>query len=477
MKIKFQLLLTLAIVCHQVLLAQLPYTEKQFAVSVENDIPYGTATTFAGGNESLVLDLYKPIGDGNCQRPLLVMAHGGGFIVGTKNDYDVVQICQEMAARGYVAASVHYRLGVHPTNFYVPYALCNDWLNPIGINKCIYATDTLEIVRALYRATQDVKGAIRFLKGRHGLDSTDVHNVFVGGSSAGAITALNVTFMDLPSEKPAFAGAQTDAPLPDDDLASCVPAPANRSRPDLGGIEGDQNLNGHDAEVQGVADFMGGMFDLGLLAGPDTPAIYLYHRTDDLVVPSNTAPLFEIYPYCLNPVNLCQPLYTRPVIHGSEAIRNALNGMGAAAPPFFSVILDSTGPAGSDDCFDNPPGHSIENIPLRCEFLSGFFAPIIAANGNDPAVNLCVSATHFAQPEFRLNVYPNPVAHGQLNVTCANCPAPEATFRLLDIMGRTVAEARGTPTGFSWNLAEIPAGAYFLQVFSEGMNEVRRVRF
>ncbi|MBK9016460.1 MAG: T9SS type A sorting domain-containing protein [Saprospiraceae bacterium] len=459
------------------MLAQMPYTQKQFTFSVEKDIPYGTATTFAGGTENLVLDLYKPIGDDNCQRPLLVMVHGGGFIAGTKNDVDVVQICQEMAARGYVTASVQYRLGMHPTNFYVPYAFCNDWLNPIGMNKCIYASDTLEISRALYRATQDVKGAIRFLKGRHGLDSTDVHNVFVGGSSAGAITALNVAFMDLPSEKLPFTDAQTEAPLPDADLASCVPAPANRSRPDLGGIEGDQNLNGHDATVQGVADFMGGMFDLGLLAGPDTPAIYGYHRTDDLVVPSATDRLFLLYPYCLNPVNLCQPLGTRPVIHGSASILSKLQGMGSSAPPFFNDILTSYGPADGDDCFDAPPGHSIDNIPLRCENLSGFFAPIIAANGNDPAVNTCVSATHFAQLEMKLSVYPNPVVDGELNVTCPNCPAVEATFRLLDVTGRAVAEAEGNPSEFKWKMNGMPKGMYFLQVYSKQFIETHRVVF
>jgi hypothetical protein len=193
------------------------------------------------------------------------MVHGGGFIAGTKNDVDVVQICQEMAARGYVTASVHYRLGVHPLDYYVPYAFCNDAINPLGINKCIYATDDLEIKRALYRATQDVKGAIRFLKDRHELDSTDVHNAFVGGSSAGAITALNVVLMDLPSEKPAHAEAQADAPVPDTDLASCVPAPGNLARPDLGSVDGDQNLNGNDASVVGVAEFMGGTFDILLL--------------------------------------------------------------------------------------------------------------------------------------------------------------------------------------------------------------------
>ncbi len=474
MKNKFAFSFILTVLCLHFLLAQMPYTQKLYPVTVEADIPYGTATTFAGGAENLVLDLYKPVGDDNCRRPLLVMVHGGGFIAGTKNDVDVVQICQEMAARGYVTASVHYRLGMHPLNFYEPYALCNDAINPVGINKCIYATDTLEFSRALYRATQDVKGAIRFLKGRYEMDSTDVQNVFVGGSSAGAITALNVAFMDLPFERLPFTDAQVDAPQPDADLSSCVPAPANRSRPDLGGIEGTQNLNGQYATVQGVADFMGGMFDLSRLAGPDTPAIYLYHRTDDLVVPSTYNRLFLLYPFCLNPINLCQPLTTRPFIHGSESILAKLEDMGNSAPPFFNDILTSYGPADGDDCLDSPPGHSIDNIPLRCENMSGFFAPIIAANGNSPTGN-CVSRTHFQQNVLKVNVFPNPVRGGELRIACSNCPAGEAKFRLVDAVGRNCATAVGNPSDFSWDLGELPSGVYFLFMEMDGARVVQRV--
>ncbi len=474
MKIKRRLLQIPLLFCPLFLLAQLPYTQKQYPISVETNIPYGMATTFAGGTETLVLDLYKPIGDNNCRRPLLVMAHGGGFIAGTKNDVDVVQICQEMAARGYVTASINYRLGVHPLSFYTPYALCNDAINPAGISKCIYMTDTLEFTRALHRAVQDVRGAIRFLKERHELDSTDVQNVFTGGSSAGAIATLHLALLDLPSEKLPFTGAQADAPVPDGDLASCVPMPANRTRPDLGPADGDQNLNGQDATVQGVAAFMGGVFDLGFLQG-NTPPLYLYHRTDDLVVPCNTAQLFGLYPYCLNPINLCQPLGTRPWISGSCAIRDLLSAQGTATPPFFDDILTSYGPADGDDCFDNPPGHSIDNIPLRCENLSGFFAGIIAGNGNSPTGN-CVSNSDFPKNEWRVNVFPNPARDGQLNIVCSNCPAgEEAKFRLVDAVGRSHATATGSASRHTWDLSHLPGGMYFLFLETAVATAVRPV--
>lgn len=465
--------------CPQPMQAQLPYTQAQYGFFTEKNIEYATVTGFSGGTEHLLLDLYKPIGDENCQRPLLVMVHGGGFLGGTKDDYDVVLICEEMARRGYATASLNYRLGMHPTNFYEPYAFCNSWINPIG-SQCIYMADSLEFSRAAYRAAQDVKGAIRFLKGRHQSDSTDLQNLFVGGSSAGAITSLHAALMDLPGERLPFTDGISDAPLPDADLAGCVPAPADRSRPDLGGIDGETNLNSQDAKVQGIAAFMGAVFDLSIFAGADTPAIYLYHRTDDLVVPCYHAPLFPLYPYCIYPINLCQPLNTRPWVHGSGAIAEQLLGTGSASPPFFNDILYGYGPADGDDCLDNPPGHSIDNIPLRCENLSAFFAPLIAANGNDPATNCSADpATETVGLPVRLEVFPNPSHEGILQLR-GDLPGNPSNGRLvlMDLLGREIASTRASLPSYTWDLRGrgLRDGLYFVQVRANGQSATAKWR-
>jgi acetyl esterase/lipase len=456
------------------LLAQQPYTQKQFSYFVEKDIPFGSATGFAGQQVELVLDLYKPIGDDNCQRPLLVMAHGGGFIGGSRKDNDVVRICEEMAARGYAAASIEYRLGVHPYFFYEPYALCNDAINPVGISKCIYMADTMEFYRGAARAVQDMRAAIRFLKGRNGIDSTDVRNVFIGGSSAGAITALHTGLYDLfANETMSHTGSLPDAPVPDPDLASCVPGPADRTRPDLGPLEGEVLVgNGHDSRVQGVAGFMGAVFDLGILEG-DTPPLYLYHRTDDLVVPSNSAQLFGLYPHCFNPINLCQPLSTRPWVSGSAAIRDRLTALGST--DFFNDILDNYGPADGDDCLDNPANHSIDNIPLRCEHLSGFFAGIIGANGNVPTANCVSAAEGHVRQVAAITLSPNPVANGLLNIRCDQCPAGATLLQLCDAMGRPLRQALLEQPVVQWGIGDLPSGVYFLKALVGGKWRVERL--
>ncbi len=456
------------------LLAQQPYTEKQFSFYVEKDIPFSVATGFAGQQVELLLDLYKPIGDLNCQRPLLVMAHGGGFIGGSRLDNDVVQICEEMAARGYAAASIEYRLGVHTYFYYEPYAFCNDAINPVGVSKCIYMADTMEFYRGAARAVQDMRDAIRFLKGRHQMDSTDLHNVFIGGSSAGAITALHTGLYDLfANETMPHTGILPDAPDPDLDLANCVPSPADRARPDLGPLEGLTAWGAdHDCRVQGVAGFMGAVFDLAILEG-DRPPLYLYHRTDDLVVPSNSAQLFGLYPHCFNPINLCQPLSTRPWVSGSAAIRDQLTALGST--DFFNDILESYGPADGDDCLDDPPGHSIENIPLRCQNLSGFFAGIIAANGNVPTAN-CVSALNGNERRTTtVAISPNPVTNGRLSIRCDHCPEGATLLQLYDATGRLVRQQRLEQPVLQWEIGALPNGLYFLEACIGGKCHIEKL--
>ena len=75
-------------------------------VSVTRDVTYGTA-----GGERLVLDVYAPVGR-RAGRPAAVLVHGGGFRVGDKRT--LRDRALTLAARGWVAFSVNYRLGAAP---------------------------------------------------------------------------------------------------------------------------------------------------------------------------------------------------------------------------------------------------------------------------------------------------------------------------------------------------------------------------
>ena len=94
------------------------YTTKQFGLQItKTNIVYGTATNYLGATDTLKLDIYKPTGNPNTQRPMLILNHGGAWVGGDKSEANIVLIAKEFVQRGYVVASVNYRLGTHKANW------------------------------------------------------------------------------------------------------------------------------------------------------------------------------------------------------------------------------------------------------------------------------------------------------------------------------------------------------------------------
>ena len=228
----------------------------QFGVQQEMDLAYGTQERFNGQQEVLRLNLFKPVGDGQTERPLIVLVHGGGFFDGHRDDLNA--LCADLAAQGWVAATVGYR-----QDFYGTWLLGSPW-----------AYDPAEVIRAAYRAQQDVRGAVRYLKGRAAQDSSSTTNVYLLGFSAGAISALHAAFVDDPAEKPAACGA----------IGPVTHLFTNYPRPDLGPIEGTSSLNGQTEEVRGVVSFYGGLLDTNMVGPTLDKRLYLYHQTGDPIV-------------------------------------------------------------------------------------------------------------------------------------------------------------------------------------------------
>ena len=81
-------LLTFALYAICGTLSAQPWVDTTFSIQSEFDITYGTATTFAGYEDTLKLDVSYPIDDVSpgCGRPLMVIVHGGGWFDGDKNE-------------------------------------------------------------------------------------------------------------------------------------------------------------------------------------------------------------------------------------------------------------------------------------------------------------------------------------------------------------------------------------------------------
>ncbi|MEL7207068.1 MAG: alpha/beta hydrolase, partial [Actinomycetota bacterium] len=87
------------------------YIDEVFTeVTETSDVVYGEAVNVQGETEQLEMDIFEPTGDAAAARPVLMFLHGGGFTSGDKSSPLIRRLAQSFARRGYVTASVNYRL-------------------------------------------------------------------------------------------------------------------------------------------------------------------------------------------------------------------------------------------------------------------------------------------------------------------------------------------------------------------------------
>lgn len=439
-----------------VLCAQ-PYTQALWPVDTVRNITYGWDTTYLGGIDTLKLDLFRPVGDGNTHRPVLVAVHGGAWVGGTRQD--LWSICHAAAQRGYVAATISYRLRHHvPQNVSIS----------LGVDPCVYLPDSAELLRALYRAQQDLKGAIRFLKGRSAQDSTNACTVFLYGESAGAITGLTAAFLDEAGERPAACGALPAVPDPNLLLGGChvtgLPlTAAQRSRPDLGPVDGDLMLNGTDARVAGIAAMYGALPIMALaedwMQGPDTPAVFLYHQPCDAIVPNGTAPLLRDlsaycaggtwwsmhYPWSAGSAVLAQVLGSKLLASIQDAaVCNAVLGQ---FPFSFNCI----------NVAQNGSFHYVNQAAVVVDSVFKAFSPVIVATEALPCGTTAIADSH---PSARALLFPNPTVDALTVVLPDGIRAAQA--RLCDATGRVLRSVRMQGGRNMIDVTGLGNGAYIL---------------
>jgi acetyl esterase/lipase len=165
--------------------APLRYRDQVFQnVTKTADVSYGSAVDQNGATQDLKLDIYEPTGDANTKRPVMVWVHGGGFSGGDKTSGEIVSEATDMAKKGYFNVSINYRL-------YGPGCSASGGGSQLG---CI---------QAMIDAQHDAQAAVRFLRKNATTYKIDPDRIAMGGSSAGAITALHVA---ANSEDPGTSG-------------------------------------------------------------------------------------------------------------------------------------------------------------------------------------------------------------------------------------------------------------------------------
>lgn len=189
------------------------FVTKRHAVQIERGVCYGHAGVDHGTAprlRPLLLDIYRPAAPIAGARPAIVLAFGGAFHRGSReNDCvledghgntAVAEYCEEFAKRGYVCFSIDYRLTPEdPDPGSTPLLL-----NPLQVNR-----DRIDFVRgimglppstpqmianALEAAMDDMGTAIAWVHDQAAALGVDPAKIAAGGFSAGALMALATTY-------------------------------------------------------------------------------------------------------------------------------------------------------------------------------------------------------------------------------------------------------------------------------------------
>lgn len=144
------------------------------SVSVERHLIYGKSKGLTGDFE-LKMDLYRP--SETKKAPGVVLIHGGGFTGGNKGGA-TGSLSRFLAEKGYVCIDINYRL-----------------------QKDVGGTR----VNAISSAVEDAGKALDWMSANAGKYGIDKGRLAIGGSSAGAITALLSTYGPNRSKVPVKA--------------------------------------------------------------------------------------------------------------------------------------------------------------------------------------------------------------------------------------------------------------------------------
>lgn len=108
------------------------------------------------------------------KRPFVLLMHGGGFLSGSYTSLEA--LARSFAVRGYAAATIEYRLGFD-----------------LGTIPCVNGNQ-LEVLKAVYRATQDANAAMRYFVKNAELYGIDTDQLILFGSSAGNVISTSMIY-------------------------------------------------------------------------------------------------------------------------------------------------------------------------------------------------------------------------------------------------------------------------------------------
>lgn len=417
-----------------------PCTTTRFAadvfpnVTATTNIVYGSNVAYNGIVTSLTLDLYQPTGDVAATRPLIIWAHGGSFVGGTSTDADVDSLSHRFARKGYVCASINYRLGTA-------------------------SFDSVGLIPAVVRAVQDMKASIRYFykdAATTNLYKIDTNNIFIGGSSAGSITALHTEYMKRTCEVNAWITPSA--------LVT------------LGGLDGYSGNQCYSTKVKGVIDLCGALARYAYFEPGSTPLCSM-HGTSDATVP-----------------------YSRGMVNPGIPIMNVDGSRMIYAQSLVAGVQDNfyTWPLAPHVPYAGPSAKAVAYMDTTVNFVRDFLigrmnvtcTPLQPANAavgtatlyafTNCTTTVTQSCLQSGIQNLTINlfedVYPNPSSN-IVNVVFVNNNA-RYTVELFDITGRLVKSDITSQPGYTLEKGNLVSGVYFLKVANQkGEASVKKIVF
>lgn len=248
------------------------YQDDIFTDSDVVTVEYSDVYDWSLLDSGLDMDIYLPQGDEQTNRPLIIFAHGGSFYVGNKNNPEMIALCQAFAKKGYVTASIQYRL-----------------------TSQLSLLDSNVMIQTVFNAISDMKAAVRYFRqdvtlnnNTYGIDSSQI---FIGGYSAGAVAAINLAFLNQEEEIPAYLQPFID---------------------NAGGMDGNSGNPGYSSKAKGVISLAGAVYLKSFIDSHDVPIVSV-HAEDDQTVAYN----------CDNALGLT----LLPIICGSGEVHSAAESL------------------------------------------------------------------------------------------------------------------------------------------------------
>ena len=365
------------------------YLDDLFPTVTKTTVQYAPTLSHTGLAMVLSMDVYQPEGDNLSQRPVVVLAHGGSFVFGDK--FMMQRWCELLARKGYVAASIQYRI-------YPVFALGYP--------------DSIKIFDTAVKAMGDMKAAVRYFREDAATVNqfrADPAHIFIGGYSAGAVTALHAGYLDANDELPAF-------------LQTLVTA--------NGGLEGSSGTatnKTYSSQASAIVNMSGGLYRSAWIDAAELPLVSI-HGTVDATVP---------YTYGLA-ANIAY-------LEGSSLLHAQAEAVGV-----WNYLQTVPG-AGHTDLYDN----AMFQLPL-----DSFW---VAASTLLEALTCATTGTLETEDQESWRIAPNPAINGQVRLILP-ATLQQAEVAGFDALGRMVLPWQPVTNQALLPVAQLRDGHYWLQL-------------